>query len=101
VGDAFERTALRRLLEDMLAEQAALARSIMDFSGSAQAGDDADHARKAVSAWAALRADKAEAARRTVEEIDQAGGQWTFAKLTIANAALRELTEERGGKRRK
>ncbi|MDB5477443.1 MAG: NAD-specific glutamate dehydrogenase protein, partial [Phenylobacterium sp.] len=101
VGDAFERTALRRLLEDLLAEQASLTREVMAFSGSAQAGESAEHAVKAVSAWAQLRQDKAEAARRTVEEIDQAGGQWTFAKLTIANAALRELTEERGGRRRK
>ncbi|THD74341.1 MAG: NAD-glutamate dehydrogenase [Phenylobacterium sp.] len=101
VGDSFERTALRRLLEDLLSEQAALTRTIMQFSGSAQAGEDAEHAAKAVAAWAALRSDKADAARRTVEEIDQAGGPWTFAKLTIANAALRELTEPPAGKRRK
>jgi len=100
-GDIFERTALRRLLEDMLAEQAALTRAVMDFAGSAQAGEDADHAAKAVAGWTALRRDKAEAARRTVEEIDQSGGQWTFAKLTIANAALRELAEDRGGKRKR
>jgi glutamate dehydrogenase len=30
-------------------------------------------------------------AKRTVEDIENAGGGWTFAKLTIANAALREL----------
>ncbi|MDB5417288.1 MAG: NAD-specific glutamate dehydrogenase protein [Phenylobacterium sp.] len=101
VGDNFERTALRRLLEDLLAEQAALTQAIMAFSGSAQAGEDAAHAAKAVAAWASLRHDKAEAARRTVAEIDQAGGPWTFAKLTIANAALRELADERGGRRKK
>jgi glutamate dehydrogenase len=28
-----------------------------------------------------------------VEEIEGAGGGWTFAKLTIANAALRDLAE--------
>ena len=33
----------------------------------------------------------AEAARKAVEEIEAAGGAWSFAKLTIANAALREL----------
>jgi glutamate dehydrogenase len=100
VGDNFERTALRRLLEDLLAEQASLTRTVMEFSGAPQAGDDADHAKAAVSAWAGLRRDKAEAARRTIEEIDQSG-PWTFAKLTIANAALRELAEERVGKRKK
>jgi glutamate dehydrogenase len=99
VGDAFERTALRRLLEDLLAEQAQVARNIMAFAGSAQAGEDVTHARKAVASWAALRREAADGARRTFEEIDQAGGGWTFAKLTIANAALRELAAEGAGKK--
>jgi len=100
VGDSFERTALRRLLEDLLAEQAELTRAIMDFAGNAQAGDDAREAQETVASWAALRREKADAARRTVEEIEHAGGAWTFAKLTIANAALRELAGERGRRRR-
>jgi glutamate dehydrogenase len=99
VGDTFERTALRRLLEDLLAEQAALTREVMAH-GEAKAGEDADRAKGAVEAWAERRRDKAEAARRTVEEIEQAGGAWSFPKLTIANAALRELAEA-GGRKRK
>jgi len=101
VGDSFERTALRRLLEDLLAEQAALTREVMAFTGDAAAGGDAARARAAIEAWAARRRDKAEAARRTVAEIDQAGGPWTFPKLTIANAALRELATEAAAKRRR
>jgi glutamate dehydrogenase len=31
------------------------------------------------------------AVRRAIEDIEKAGGGWTFAKLTIANAAVREL----------
>jgi glutamate dehydrogenase len=31
------------------------------------------------------------AVRRAMEEVEKAPGGWTFAKLTIANAALREL----------
>jgi glutamate dehydrogenase len=100
VGDSFERTALRRLLEDLLAEQAALTRTVMAFAGSDQAGADAGRARAAVADWAQGRDDKAEAARRTIEEIDQAAGAWTFAKLTIANAALRELVESGAGRRK-
>ena len=39
---------------------------------------------------------------RTVDEIESGGGPWTFAKLTIANAALRELASEAAsGRRRK
>lgn len=101
-GDIFERTALRRLIEDLLAEQAQLTRAIMAFSGGAQAGEDDAHARNAVSAWVALRPDQARTATRTVEEIEAGGGAWTFAKLTIANAALRELAAEAAsGRKRK
>ncbi|WP_411287177.1 NAD-glutamate dehydrogenase [Phenylobacterium sp.] len=100
-GDSFERTALRRLLEDLLAEQASLTRAIMAFAGGAQAGEDAEHARDAVASWAALRRETAGVARRTVDEIEAGGGPWTFAKLTIANAALRELALEAGTGKRK
>jgi glutamate dehydrogenase len=65
----------------------------MAFAGSAQAGADAEHARDTAASWSALRREKADAARRTIDEIEASGGPWTFAKLTIANAALRELAE--------
>jgi glutamate dehydrogenase len=93
VGDSFERTALRRLIEDLLTQQAELTRGLMAFAGSAQAGTDVEHARDTAASWQALRRDKADAAVRTIDEIEAAGGPWTFAKLTIANAALRELAE--------
>ncbi|MBT9473731.1 MAG: NAD-glutamate dehydrogenase [Pseudomonadota bacterium] len=91
-GDAFERTAVRRLVEDLLAEQATLTRAVIAFAGNVKAGENEEAAQAAIVAWAALRRDTAEAARKAVEEIEAAGGGWTFAKLTIANAALRELT---------
>jgi len=100
-GDIFERTALRRLIEDLLAEQAQLTRAIMAFAGGSQAGDDVAHAKAAVSAWAALRPDQARAATRTVEEIEAGSSAWTFAKLTIANAALRELAAEAASGRKR
>ena len=74
----------------------------MAFAGSSQAGDSVKSAADAVHAWAALRRDRASAATRTVDEIEASGGHWTFAKLTIANAALRELAAEaESGKRRR
>ncbi|WP_309088427.1 NAD-glutamate dehydrogenase [Phenylobacterium sp.] len=100
-GDLFERTALRRLIEDLLAEQAQLTRAIMAFAGNAQAGSDAVHAKDAVSSWAGLRREQVQAATRTVDEIEAAGGSWTFAKLTIANAALRELAQEAASGRKR
>jgi glutamate dehydrogenase len=90
-GDAFERLAVRRLIEDMLSEQTAITQTVLKFAANAQAGDDEASAKAAVNSWAALRTDGVRAAKRTVEDIEQAGGGWTFAKLTIANAALRGL----------
>ncbi|HEY2179522.1 MAG TPA: NAD-glutamate dehydrogenase [Caulobacteraceae bacterium] len=92
-GDSYERLAVRRLLEDMIAEQAELAGTIMRDCGAPADGDKAELAAHAVTAWSADRADTVRMVRRTVEEIERAPGAWTFAKLTIANAALRELAE--------
>jgi glutamate dehydrogenase len=91
-GDAFERLAVRRLIEDLLSEQTAITQAVLKFSASAQAGEDEVSAKAAVTSWAALRMERVRSVKRTVEDIENAGGGWTFAKLTIANAALRELS---------
>jgi len=93
-GDHYERMAVRRLIEDMLAEQTAVTRAVMAFATNPQAGDTSEQAAQTVKSWAAMHQGPGRAVRRTVEEIEHAGGGWTFAKLTIANAALRELAEE-------
>ncbi|HEY2482508.1 MAG TPA: NAD-glutamate dehydrogenase [Caulobacteraceae bacterium] len=90
-GDTYERLAVRRLIEDMLSEQASLAGAVMDVGGPPSEGDKADRAQQAVTAWTSDRAEAVRATRRTVDEVERAPGGWTFAKLTIANAALREL----------
>jgi glutamate dehydrogenase len=79
------------LIEDLLSEQTAITQAVLKFSASAQAGEDEVSAKAAVTSWAALRMDRVRSVKRTVEDIENAGGGWTFAKLTIANAALREL----------
>jgi glutamate dehydrogenase len=101
VGDSFERTALRRLIEELLAEQAALARAVMETSGRPRAAAEAAGAHAAVDAWVAPRKDQVAAACRTLSDIEAAGGPWTFAKLTIANAALRELALTDGPRKRR
>ena len=62
---------MRRLIEDMLAEQAALARAIMDFAGRPGGPDNPERATLAVTAWTAARADPVRAAKRTVEEVEK------------------------------
>jgi glutamate dehydrogenase len=89
VEDDYERLAVRRLVEDMHAEQATLAASIMRFAGKPSEDPAKDLA--AVAAWSAHHAARVKSVRRTLEEIERSGGAWTFAKLTIANAALRDL----------
>jgi glutamate dehydrogenase len=89
-GDHFERLAVRRLVEDMLGEQTQLTRAVMTFAASPQAGESAESAKAAVNSWASMRHGLSQNVHRTVEEIEHAGA-WSFAKLTIANAAVREL----------
>ena len=100
VGDNFERTALRRLIEDLLNEQASLTRKAMVLAGSAKAGDTAATAHDAANAWTAKHRETAALSRKTIDDIEAAGGAWTFAKLTIANAALRELSAADSAKRK-
>jgi glutamate dehydrogenase len=89
-GDHYDRMAVRRLIEDLLAEQAALARAVAAAS-PLTVGANGKTARDAVQAFLGPRAHAFEQVKRTVDEIEQSGQGWNFAKLTIANAALREL----------
>jgi glutamate dehydrogenase len=90
-SDAYERLAVRRLIEDMLSEQAALAGAVMRHAGRPESDAAPDKAASAVNAWSAVHAEPVKIAKRTVEEVEKSAGGWTFPKLTIANAALREL----------
>ena len=93
----YERLATRRLVEDMLAEQAALAGSVMSFYGRPDTEEAPTRAAASVSAWSTAHAPRVRQARHTIEAIEKAPGGWTFAKLTIANGALRELASTATG----
>jgi len=90
-GDNYERMAVRRLIEELLSEQAAATRAVIAGAGKPAAGADAASARAAVQAWAAQRKESVRIARHTLEDAQSAGGGWSFAKLTIVSAALRGL----------
>ena len=100
-GDIFERTAVRRLIEDLLAEQAQLSRAIVTSAHGGKGDLDGAAARAAVAAWSAERSDQVRIAAHAIAEIEAGGGGWTFAKLTIANAALRELALEAASGRKR
>jgi glutamate dehydrogenase len=89
-NDPYERLAVRRMIEDFLTEQAALTQAVARASNPG-AGESPKAAQAAIHNWIGERVKAVEAVRRTVDEIEQSGSGWTFAKLTIANAALRDL----------
>ncbi|HAD83889.1 MAG TPA: NAD-glutamate dehydrogenase, partial [Brevundimonas sp.] len=89
-GDHFDRLAVRRLIQDLMTEQQQLTRAVAKASAEA-AGAGEDSAEQAVDAWIGARMDQVEALRGSVDEIETSGSGWTFAKLTIANGAIREV----------
>ena len=91
-GEHYERMAVRRLIEDLLAQQLAVTASVMAFTYAEQAGGDTTSAKAAVQSWSAMHRDQVKTARQTIDEIEASVGGWTFAKLTIVNAALAALT---------
>ncbi len=92
-GETYERLAVRRLIEEMLAEQLSVTAVVIAFSGADQAGSDTAAAKAAVQSWAAMRREEVRAARQTIQEIEASPGGWSFAKLTIVNAALETLVK--------
>jgi glutamate dehydrogenase len=88
IGDEFERLARRRLVEDMLQEQLALTRAILKDARQIRSVADAE---RLVADWTGAHQAKAEAVRATIQAIESAAEPWTFAKLTIVNAELREM----------
>ncbi len=91
-ADSYERTALRRLIIDLFAVQAAITRSVMREKDAAKTADTTEGARKLVGGWTAGRQAVADRAARAMAEIEATKEGWSFAKLTIVAASLRELT---------
>ncbi|WP_421730289.1 NAD-glutamate dehydrogenase [Brevundimonas sp.] len=88
--DHFDRLAVRRLIEDLMMEQVALTRAVAR-STDASVGASEETAEAAVDAWIGSRQAAVEAVRASVDEIEASGSGWTFAKLTIANGAIRSM----------
>jgi glutamate dehydrogenase len=89
--DTFERLAVRRLIEDLVVEQTVLTRKLIDFADGRESVASLAEAKSLVRAWTALHSDAARACEAGFQSVEKAPGPWTFAKLTIAAASLREL----------
>ena len=94
-ADHFDRLAVRRLIEDLMAEQAVLTRAVAKAS-PVSVGSSEKAAEKAVDAWIGPRLQTVEGVRASVDEIEASGAGWTFAKLTIANSVIREIASSAG-----
>ncbi len=93
--DHFDRLAVRRLIQDFMAEQMILTRAVAKASDP-KVGRTEATAEAAVDAWIGHRLEIVEGVRASVDEIEQSGQGWTFAKLTIANATIREVATSAG-----
>jgi glutamate dehydrogenase len=90
-SDPYERAALRSLLVEMVGEQVALTRAIIPQTP--QPTQDVAAAVLAIAAWAEPHRAALDRAAATVAEVEAAGA-WSFAKLTLANTALRQATAD-------
>jgi glutamate dehydrogenase len=90
MADHFDSLAVRRLIEDLMAEHVLLTRAVAK-SAKATVGASEAKAEAAVDAWIGPRLETVEGVRASVDEIEASGSGWTFAKLTIANGAIREI----------
>jgi glutamate dehydrogenase len=87
--DPYERQAVRELILDMVGEQTARVRAIMTLAKR----PPADMA-TAIEAWVEPRKATVARANAVIDEIDQTADGWSFAKLTIANAALKAASTQ-------
>ena len=88
-ADAYERAALRGLIVELIEQQVARTREIAEQAKTPDAVADMAAAQAAAARWSEGRREAVERARHTLDGIEQTTGGWSFAKLTIANAALR------------
>jgi glutamate dehydrogenase len=100
--DHWDRVATRRIIEDLMSEQSAVAQAVCRFaaraSGSLASGVTAPTpawADEAVSGWLARHRSEADRAAQTLAEL-RASGNWSFAKLAIANTQLKEFAATAG-----
>jgi len=86
-SDPYERQALRGLIVDLFGEQLARAKAVATGLRAARDRIDVD---AALETWIAPNRAIVERASRIISDIEAGAGGWTFAKLSIANAALKE-----------
>jgi len=88
--DQYDRLAVRRLIGELMTAQMELTTAVAAAT-DASVGDSEAAAEAAVDAWIGPRLAEVEGLRASVDEIEQSGRGWSFAKLTIAQGAIRSF----------
>jgi glutamate dehydrogenase len=90
--DHWDRVATGRLVEEFISEQSALTASACDHAKAKNlAGHDAKWAKTVVESWSAHNKAELDRTRLALAELKASPGGWSFAKLAVANAQLKEL----------
>jgi glutamate dehydrogenase len=92
--DHWDRVATRRLIEDYMSEQATLTSCACNYAKAQSVnGHDSKWAKAVFDGWSALNKSALERTRLAINELKASPGGWSFAKLSIANAQLKELAQ--------
>ena len=97
--DHWDRVAVRRIMEDFMAEQASMTESLIDFIkndkelSSNIASPSRTWVDNAMKAWLDKNKDTFARTQAALKELSASGG-WTFAKLSIANTQLKEFANQ-------
>lgn len=94
--DHWDRVAVRRIMEDFMSEQANMTESIISFirtDENLKVGIDKpsnNWVDNAVKSWLDLNKASYSRTKHAIKELEESGN-WTFAKLSIANNQLKEF----------
>jgi glutamate dehydrogenase len=91
-ADHWDQIASARLLDDLRALQSALTASVCDHGkANGLVGADGKWAKAVIESWSFLNKSVLDQTRGKLNEIKAYPGGWSFAKLSIANAELKEM----------
>jgi glutamate dehydrogenase len=92
--DHWERLAIRGLVEAFMSEQSALTSSVFRYAQARElAGHNAVWSNQVLESWTVLNASQLDRTRQTVSDLKASSGGWSFAKLSIANAQIKDLVD--------
>jgi glutamate dehydrogenase len=97
--DHWDRVAVRRIMEDFMAEQASMTESLINYAKSADELSEGlnkpnnDWTQKVISSWIEKNIANFKRTQATLSDLG-AGGNWSFAKLSIANTQLKEFATQ-------